>query len=204
MTVSSIAERSHRLSAESQDGFRLTRTRVYSTGTSSEATLASLSLELGDYLPGVDSDYEIIASRIEFDRSTDKRLAICTGLKHVLANTNASENPVDANPVKPWCELIQTRKVATTLRTKRWTIQFVGPAAHSVNPNSPTTAWAPRPTLQQTYGQIVETNLGNSTLMEPGLITEPEIISVYEIQKATRNKSYVTVVFEGFWVSGYW
>ena len=165
--TSKIAQR---LNKESESGFSIFTTRTYRAGP--ESTLTSLGLNVGDDMPTM-TGVEIVESSIQHDGKTDQRYAIATGVQEQVADTGS-----------PWSELVMTRRVSNTVRTKSWQITFTGSTT------------AVRPARRQTYQQV--TGLG-VFLYEDGLVTEPEVVSVLDVKQATRNKTHVTVVFSARW-----
>lgn len=140
-----------------------------------EATLSGESLEPGDSLP-TDSAYEIVASEIQtvHDRDGTYRVAILSALDESVLNTSAA----------PWQELVQSRQVRTTNKTRRWVITFTG----AVDATSPL--------IGQKYSDITHTP---TILSEQQVGFEPRIVDVGDIQQVTPNKSHITVTFESHW-----
>ncbi len=181
MTVDSGTNRWRIFDAESEQGFRQFKDRVYPAGQ--DATLSDMSMQEGDTLPD-DSTYEIISSAIEMVKplttATGKhnggRAATLRGMKERV------ETPKTGNG--EWSELDGTRQVDDSdPQVLRYQIKFTADVA-----DTPT-----RPSNGDTYLTIT----GNASgFVTTGLDREPVAVSVGETVKATILKSHVTVVFQ--------
>jgi len=171
MAINNITLLRKRHESEHREGSTIYQTRAYQAGA--EASLATMNLTVGENFPD-DSNFEIVKSVLQYDKQADMRYAQVTGLKEIVADSTAS----------PWGELVQSRRIITTNPTKRWEMTFTGSTT------------AKEPERQQTYRDITGIT---EILRETGMINEPEIINILEVKQATRNKTHVTVLFEGLW-----
>lgn len=140
-----------------------------------ESTLALEGRYPGDLLP-TDQSYEIVSSEIRtaHDRDGTYRVIIISAIKEDVVESSAF----------PWQELVQSRQVRTTNKTRRWTITFTG----AVDATSPL--------IGQKYSDITHTP---TILSEQQVGFEPRIVDVGDIQQVTPNKSHITVTFESHW-----
>lgn len=171
MALNPPEQRLKELDREWEEGPAQYKQHTYKVGM--EATLTSKDLQLGDTLPA-DTTYEILGRpQITVDSKSKSRRIVVTGIKEVIAIAGT-----------PWSELEESRFVHDDGDTKRWVITFTGSTT------------ATRPQIAQTYGQITGTS---NILAGYGIIAEPRIVRVGDIQKFTRSISHVTVTFSGHW-----